>query len=371
MNFNKSLFKTYLIYFIVIVCFVALRIFASLGAFKFVNDAFWQGNVSTIFIQVLIMGVLPVTLFMLLFKKGPKQTFNKLGFKKISLKAVLLCVAIGVLVYILNVIVANIFGFILSMFGYSSGSGSGGGYSYDSFFKFLMGTVFVAVLPAVFEEITHRGILMRGVATNAGYKKAIIISSVMFGLMHLNVAQCFYAIFIGIIIGFVSSISDSIYPAIILHFMNNFINVYFSYAETCNLPGANLFNNITKIMSNMNIITCFLTFLLVLLVVCCLLAYLIFLLFKETRNKQISKSIIKVASIVNETNEEELKEEQVITSFQQFVMPYMKNQDLIDAMLPKVENYEKKHSLKTNIFKICTLFIGCLITIFTFIWGIL
>lgn len=368
MNFNKTLFKTYLIYFVVIVAFVLLRIFVSMGALNFIKDIMWQSNIATIFIQIFIMGLLPLIMCKLLFKTNFKQIFKDLGFKKISFKAVLICLLLGIVVYALNIMVANIFSIILSIFGYSAG---GEGYAIDSFWKFIVSTIFVAILPAIFEEITHRGLLLRKTASEVGYKKAIIISSVFFGLMHLNVSQFFYATFIGIIIGFTSSVSGSIFPAMILHFMNNFINVYFSYAQACKLPGYGLFDKISNILSETNFLIVMLVMALIFVVLVVSLIYLVIQLFKETRNKEISKSILQVASAVNEVNENELKEEQLETTFHQFILPLLKNDDALDILLPKTTNKEQKFDLKTNVFKICTIFLSVLITFFTFLWGII
>ena len=276
----------------------------------------------------------------------------------------------GVLVYILNVIVASLFNMILAMFGYSSGSGEASSQSIN-FINFLLSTIFVAVLPAIFEEVTHRGILMRNVASVEGYKKAIIISSVLFGLMHLNVSQCFYAIFIGIIIGFVSSMSGSIFPAIILHFMNNFINVYFSYASQGGWLGGNLLDSFTSLLSNMNVFSCLMFCVIFVAIICGLLIYLMFKLFKETRYKEITNSLINVATIVNETEVQNLNEQQIHNTFYEYIAPYIKNETIIDAMLPYVEADNKNVNLKTNLFKICVIFLGCLITFFTFLWGII
>lgn len=372
MKFSKDLFKTYLIYFIVMLAFVLVRILASVGAFSFIKSTFWQSNVATLVIQILIMGLLPLFLVKLLFKKSFKQIFEDIGFKKVSLKVVILCVLLGICVYILNIFVASVFNFLLSLLGYSSGGGSGSSAETSvSVISFLFSTIFVAVLPAIFEEITHRGILMRGCANKTGYKKAIIISSVLFGLMHLNISQCFYATFIGMIIGFVSSMTGSIIPAIILHFMNNFLNVYVSYSTAGNWVGGRFINSIYEKLGSMNAISGFLVIMLILIVVIFAGILIILKLFKETRYKQFSNSIVNVASTINQTEEDNLTENDISETFFNFIVPYLKNYTIIELMLPNDSNSVKKFDLKTNLFLIANLFMGALITLFTFIWGVL
>ena len=371
MKINKNLFYTYLIYFIVILLFVGIRIMSSAGVFSFIQNSFLKDSFATILIQVVVMGIIPFSLYKVITKKSIKQIFKDLGFKKISFKAVIYSVIIGVLVYILNIYVANLFSNILELFGYTqSGSQSTNGGSV-SILSFLFSTFFVAVLPAIFEEFTHRGILMRGVANSLGYKKAIIISSVMFGLMHLNVSQCFYAIFIGIIIGFVSSSSGSIFPAMILHFMNNFLNVYMSYSLSGEWFGGKIINAISNSISNLGNVMGLLVIILFLIFVTILLIYMIIKLFKETRYKEFSMSVINVATNIHDTTIENLTENQLEATFTDYIMPYIEKYTIIDSMLPKGEAETKKTNLETNIFAICTLFLGILITFFTFIWGIL
>ena len=46
----------------------------------------------------------------------------------------------------------------------------------------------VAVLPAIGEEFLHRGIVLQGIK-HMGFKKAIVLSSLLFGLVHFNIQQ--------------------------------------------------------------------------------------------------------------------------------------------------------------------------------------
>lgn len=96
---------------------------------------------------------------------------------------------------------------------------------------FLIQLNTVAILPAICEEFLHRGVLLNGLK-EIGIKKAILISSLMFGLLHFNINQFFYATILGMLMALVSVVSKSIYPAMIIHFTNNAISVYLSSAES-------------------------------------------------------------------------------------------------------------------------------------------
>lgn len=367
---NRTIFRTYSIYFIVLALFVGIRISANLGVFNFMPSEIGNSYVATIIIQIVLMFLLTLGLSCLLFKEKPKQVFKDFRFKKISFKAVLISFGIGILLFFLNLIVASFFSSILAGLGYSSGGGSGSGYSYDTFWKFLGGAFFVAVLPGFCEEFLHRGLLMRKVGDNRNYKFAIIISAVCFGLMHLNIEQFFYATILGIIIGFVGAVSDSIFPCMILHFCNNFISVYLSYASTNNLFGGDFYKVLNNLISNNPPMFTFMFVLFVGFLIVAGLVFLIVKLFNETKAKDLQKALINVQKEVSGNDLENVPQEQIATDFKSYVLPHLKNnENVLNFFLPApVLGY--KRNLVDNIFLIASMFLGILITIFTFVWGV-
>lgn len=88
----------------------------------------------------------------------------------------------------------------------------------------LLYAVSTAVVPAFAEEFAFRGILM-GSLRKYGDVFAIIVSSVMFGAMHGNVVQIPFAFMLGLIFGFVDCKTNSLFPSIGIHFLNNFYAV--------------------------------------------------------------------------------------------------------------------------------------------------
>lgn len=88
--------------------------------------------------------------------------------------------------------------------------------------------VYVAVLPAITEEILFRGAIM-GALMPYGKTQALIISSVLFGLAHVNPMQAIFAAVLGIIIGELYAQTGSIWWGSLIHFLNNAISVALSY----------------------------------------------------------------------------------------------------------------------------------------------
>lgn len=81
-----------------------------------------------------------------------------------------------------------------------------------------------ALLPALLEEMLFRYLPMRLVAPYSR-RNAIIISSVVFALIHMDIFSIPYAFFAGVVFILLSIATDSVIPSIIIHFINNAISV--------------------------------------------------------------------------------------------------------------------------------------------------
>ena len=78
----------------------------------------------------------------------------------------------------------------------------------------------IALTPAICEEITMRGIFL------SGYKKvdikiAALMSGLIFGILHMNMQQFFYAFALGVLLAYLVHITNSIFASIICHFTFN------------------------------------------------------------------------------------------------------------------------------------------------------
>ncbi len=92
--------------------------------------------------------------------------------------------------------------------------------TYDLVLEFIV----ICLVPGFCEEFLFRGSIL----TNClpfGRGNAIMISSLLFGMMHRNPAQIFYAFAAGILLGIVYERTGSIWSGVILHTLNNFASV--------------------------------------------------------------------------------------------------------------------------------------------------
>lgn len=90
----------------------------------------------------------------------------------------------------------------------------------------------VAVFAPLFEEVLCRGIILRGLLHYYSPWKAILWSSAMFAIMHLNPWQAIPAFLIGGLMGWIYYKTRSLWATIFIHFLNN----SFSFAITVLFP---------------------------------------------------------------------------------------------------------------------------------------
>lgn len=85
---------------------------------------------------------------------------------------------------------------------------------------FLFSLFAMAVVPAFVEESVYRGVIGT-VYMSKSWKKGVLLSAFLFGIMHMNFNQFSYAFVIGLLFAVVVEATDSILSGMILHFMIN------------------------------------------------------------------------------------------------------------------------------------------------------
>ncbi|MBQ7202754.1 MAG: CPBP family intramembrane metalloprotease [Eubacterium sp.] len=88
----------------------------------------------------------------------------------------------------------------------------------------VMLVISTAVAPAIFEEFAMRCASL-GVLRKHGKGFAVIAVSIVFGLLHGNVIQFVFAFVIGLILAYITIVTDSIVPAMLIHGCNNGLSV--------------------------------------------------------------------------------------------------------------------------------------------------
>lgn len=78
----------------------------------------------------------------------------------------------------------------------------------------------ISISAGICEEVFFRGFILSGYRP-LGQKKAIIISAVLFGIFHFNLYNLLGPIVLGLVFGYLVTLTDSLYAGIIGHIVNN------------------------------------------------------------------------------------------------------------------------------------------------------
>lgn len=81
-----------------------------------------------------------------------------------------------------------------------------------------------AVLPALIEEFAMRGVVMQSLRKYGDWF-AIIMSSLVFALLHGNMVQIPFAFIAGIAIGYAVTVTGSMWTGVLIHFLNNLASI--------------------------------------------------------------------------------------------------------------------------------------------------
>lgn len=159
--------------------------------------------------------LLPVVIFMLVKKIAPhKIDFVKLPKPFDMVLSYIFAYTLFPAIYLLNIITMTFSeNYVNDVMGELFDTG------------FLVMLLLIAVFPAVIEEFIFRGIFF------TSYRKrnvlgAVLMSGLVFGLIHLNVNQCAYAMMMGVAFALLVEASGSIVNSMVAHFAINANSVF-------------------------------------------------------------------------------------------------------------------------------------------------
>lgn len=86
----------------------------------------------------------------------------------------------------------------------------------------------IAVVPPLVEELGMRGTIMQPLR-KFGDSFAIVVSSVVFAILHGNLIQAPFAFIAGLAIGYAVCLTKSLWTGVMIHFANNLYSVFSSF----------------------------------------------------------------------------------------------------------------------------------------------
>lgn len=121
--------------------------------------------------------------------------------------------------------VANLFVTLVYKTGYKY---TGAEIVVDSFGKLVLFLLVTAAIPAVCEEILHRGMIARA-GSKLSFLAGLLLSSTIFAFMHGSPIQLVHQFFVGAVCTLVYFMTGSIWIPVLVHFFNNAITLIASY----------------------------------------------------------------------------------------------------------------------------------------------
>ena len=89
-----------------------------------------------------------------------------------------------------------------------------------------------AILAPLVEEIFFRGFLFQGFRARYGWGRALLLSSLIFGIAHLDPVALFPTFLLGCLLAYLYQRSNSIWPGVIFHTMINSLGLCAAYFIT-------------------------------------------------------------------------------------------------------------------------------------------
>lgn len=203
----------------------------------------------TVPVQVFILLLFPLFYFRKV-EGGFPGVCEMSNYRKTDYRICLIAVLLGLLAPLVSVGVSLAWQIILIILGYTPSSADTVLPGSFNAAYFILSIFLTAVLPAVCEEFVNRGGLLTAMSKTHGKVKTIVLVGIAFGLFHQYIMQSAYTAVFGAVLAFITLQSGSVYPAMIIHFMNNAFSVYIESAEYYGWAvGGNFYNALNDVLT--------------------------------------------------------------------------------------------------------------------------
>lgn len=188
-----------------------------------IDIVIWRklNNKISVWLNLITLIVLNIIFIMVLFQK---TSFNISIFQNVSVRGVILAIGCSILFFFfldkgLDPVLENIFP------------------SSEKNYKEAINTlrqapaasfIHVCIIAPIIEEILMRGYVLGGLQNRYGITFSILISSILFALMHFNMVQTISALICGFILGILYINTGSIFCCILAHSLYNGISYFTS-----------------------------------------------------------------------------------------------------------------------------------------------
>ena len=365
--------KTFKLGGIMLTSIVGLQVIRLLFSYLNLSDNLSSWLFSTA-IQCVCLGVVPYVLYRTWIAGSNADFVRDVRLnKRISPVSYLLAIAVGLLGYVINIGASTVSYTALQLLGYTYAVGGGTIYSGPE--VLILEIVTGAMFPAFFEEITNRGVLLAALDNEKSDRVKIIFMGVFFGVFHQNVPQFFPTMIIGVIIAYMAVKSQSILPGMIVHFINNFVITLSSYGSQTGSPIGQITNFVSSFVYSNVIVLALSVAVAVWLIIICLRRFAaINVRYREERDPAERRE----SGIAEPSDEDVRARIGYIYGYPAYNADYdaaVEKPNSVRGVLHAAEaganDGKNKVSLKDHILLITAFVSATIVTIFTYIWGIL
>ena len=196
------------------VLILVVKFFMSLSPSKM--DTFGQLTQMALVTQVLVIAA-PAVLLTFFLARSPRETLLLKWPSWATIPAaILLAVAVHPMANVLQTVVAELYPISENV--RPALEQMQGLLQHANFFELLL---VIAVVPAICEELAFRGFVLSGFRRLGHKWRAIIYTSVFFGLAHGILQQSLIACLLGVVLGFLAAQCGSILPGMVFHCVHN------------------------------------------------------------------------------------------------------------------------------------------------------
>lgn len=193
-----------------------------IGSLSAVIPALAQTEWLSLILYLFGFGI-PILLYAVFMKRRRLQPVTyTFRLKKLTLKNLLILVALGFLIQPVATVIAQLSAMVFSDVVTPTMTKE------SAAMPMAMTLLTTALLPALFEEFFCRGVLLDG-TRQAPVRYQLLIPALFFGFLHGNFQQIAYAIPLGIFLALVVLITHSLWASILVHFIFNSTQVILNF----------------------------------------------------------------------------------------------------------------------------------------------
>ena len=101
----------------------------------------------------------------------------------------------------------------------------------DTFWGLLGNLLVIALIPAIGEELTFRGVLQQALTRKMNVHVAVFLTAFIFSFIHFQFYGFLPRMFLGLLLGYLFYYSGSLWTSILMHFVNNGAAVVVAYLD--------------------------------------------------------------------------------------------------------------------------------------------